>query len=146
MSFKAGSLFSHFLFEIDIQLVAQMMTAWSEKFAADLPLFRAAMVWLASAHEDDQSPILQGHRAKSVRAIQLLVGAIERGQEDGSIRTDQLPAQLAMQIWSAMIGAMLIHSASAEVQSRVSNVDFDSLVPNSLAILCDGLRPGGTDA
>jgi hypothetical protein len=42
-----------------------------------------------------------------------------------------------------MIGALVLRAASKEMAARFSSLDPERLVPNTLALLIDGLTPHG---
>jgi AcrR family transcriptional regulator len=126
-----------------IEQVRRMLTAYGEVVTANPEHFRTSVVWMVSGHvANPTTPEFTAHRAKANRLVGAMVQALERGQQDGSIRRDLDPAQTAFQAWAGVLGCMQIQINRKEMQRRFPEpVDFDEFLPGFLAILCDGLRP-----
>jgi TetR/AcrR family transcriptional regulator len=127
-----------------IEQVRDMLTAYGEVVTANPEHFRTSVIWMVSGHSaDTATPEFTAHRAKANRLVGAMVEAIERGQQDGSIRRDLDPAQTAFRMWAGVLGCMQIQINRKEMSRRFPEpVDFDEFLPGFLAILCDGLRPG----
>jgi AcrR family transcriptional regulator len=126
-----------------IEQVRAMLTAYGEVVAANPDHFRTTVIWMASGHAADTSTAeFKAHRARANQLVAAMIVAIERGQKDGSIRSDLDPAQTAFRMWAGVLGCMQIQINRREMSRRFPEpVDFDEFLPGFLAILCDGLRP-----
>jgi len=127
-----------------IDRVAAMLTAHGEVVAANPEHFRTMVVWMVSSYRADTStPEFVAHRAKINRIVEAMVGAVELGQRDGSIRRDIDPEQTATHLWAGSLGALQIQINRQELTRRFPQpVDFDDFFPAVVRLLCDGLRSG----
>jgi len=92
--------------------------------------FRFAVSWLSSGERmDDSTESFQRYRERVGRVLQHAVAAIERGQADGSVRADIDPLPQALQLWSSMLGVILINLNKESVSQRLPMpVDLDQVV------------------
>lgn len=92
--------------------------------------FRFAVSWLSSGERmDDSTESFQRYRERVGRVLQHAVAAIERGQADGSVRADIDPLPQALQLWSSMLGVILINLNKESVSQRLPvPVDLDQVV------------------
>ncbi len=92
--------------------------------------FRFAVSWLSSGERmDDSTESFQRYRERVGRVLQHAVVAIERGKADGSVRADVDPLPQALQLWSSMLGVILINLNKESVSQRLPMpVDLDRVV------------------
>ncbi len=92
--------------------------------------FRFAVSWLSSGERmDDSTESFQRYRERVGLVLQHAVVAIERGQADGSVRADIDPLPQALQLWSSMLGVILINLNKESVSQRLPMpVDLDEVV------------------
>jgi len=92
--------------------------------------FRFAVSWLSSGERmDDSTEAFQLYRERVGHVLQHAVTAIERGQADGSVRLDVDPLPQALQLWSSMLGVILINLNKESVSQRLPMpVDLDQVV------------------
>jgi AcrR family transcriptional regulator len=82
--------------------------------------FRFALTWLSTAEEIDESTeAFVTYRDRVGQVLRHAVAAIERGQADGSVRQDIEPLPQAVQLWSSMLGVMLIDLNKESISQRI---------------------------
>jgi AcrR family transcriptional regulator len=127
-----------------LEQLRRMMQAYGDAVLQDRDMFRIAILWLNTPTQIDMDTESgQQHRGQVKDVIGLWVAAIQRGVEDGSIRPEVDPMQIACQIWAGMIGTLFIRVNSDELTRRaqMQAIDFDRLIPGFIEMACDGLRP-----
>ena len=128
-----------------LRLVESMMRAYTEVVAERPQRFRNLAESLATGYALDTSvPSMAAHHEMLGRLVGCLVSAIDCGKSDGSIRNDVDAKQVAGQVWGGLLGILLVDLNREEVLRRSArSLDFSSLVPNYIELLCDGLAPKG---
>ncbi len=93
--------------------------------------FRFALGWLSAGQAiDDSSEAFQTYRGRVGRVLSILIRTLERGQRDGSIRSDIEPLHQAVQIWTSFIGVVLVGVNREAMAQRIpAPVDLEQLVP-----------------
>lgn len=126
-----------------LELTGELLRGYAEVALEDPAMFRAALTWVFSPEPVDiDTDAFREQQELIQRIIEAIVGAIERGQQDGTVRNDVEPPRLAHRLWSGLIGALLIRSNAEELGRRFPQpIGFDELVPGLIDLLCRGLRP-----
>ena len=121
-------------------MVGEMLTHWVEVSSHDLKTFRVAVGFVASEEKPDQSAALTCHNETISKIIEQLAGAVQRGQEDGSILRKVDSVTMACQLWSAMVGAMLFYSRNQVLmEGKTFIVDAENFMSNQIKLMCAGL-------
>ncbi|MFW6066893.1 MAG: TetR/AcrR family transcriptional regulator [Myxococcota bacterium] len=94
-------------------------------------LFRMAVSWMITGIQcPSDTPDLVEYRQRVGGVVGVVVEAIERGQRDGTIRTDLDPRLLAVQLWAGMLGTFLAQQNRDDLFQRLPfQIDADGLVP-----------------
>ncbi len=113
-----------------LDAVRQVLQTYCD-FTRDHPHhFRFALTWLSAGERlDDSSEAFRLYRNRVGSVLQHAVAAIERGQADGSVRSDIDPLPQALQLWSSMLGVILIDLNKESISQRIPvPVDLDQIV------------------
>jgi AcrR family transcriptional regulator len=104
--------------------------------------FRVAMSWLsAETPLDEDSPAFTRYRMSIAQAFQFGYEALELGKLDGSVRADIDTSLSLFNLWSGLVGMLLMLSNPAEVSRRIPfQVDFDRALEAHLEVLLNGVR------
>ncbi len=107
--------------------------------------FRVATSWLTTGYTVvDDSPLFDEYKALIAQLFRYGVEAIEGGKRDGSVREDVSSAELAMQVWGATLGVLMIRMSSSEVLRRMPRpIDMDALVPSFLDLVLGAIAREG---
>ncbi|MEM7138642.1 MAG: TetR/AcrR family transcriptional regulator [Myxococcota bacterium] len=82
--------------------------------------FRFALTWLSAGEKlDDSTEAFRSYQQRVGEVLQHAVVAIERGQRDGSVRKDIDPLPHAVQLWSSMLGVILIDLNKESISQRI---------------------------
>jgi AcrR family transcriptional regulator len=110
-------------------------------------LFRMALGWMLSGVQaDEESPALVEYRARVADIVGRMVGAVERGQTDGTVRPDVEPLYVAMEIWGGFLGVMLLELNRDDLHRRFPFVvDVDRIVPGYVETALRGLQGPAVD-
>lgn len=104
--------------------------------------FCLGMGWLMPGSPDVSSAAFEIYRRGVRTLFQRHVQAIERGQQDGSVRTDLEPRRLALQLWSAVRGTILSDLNAHRLMQRIpETAEVMPLTPSFVDVLLDALRP-----
>ena len=117
------------------------------RFASDRPdLFRLGMSWLLTKVPIDYSTETFAQHLARVRAnIGRTVAAIERGQRDGTVRADLPPLLTARQLWSSMVGVLLLDVNANGMHMRMPEMAaIGPAAPAFVELLLHSLRPETT--
>ncbi|MGB5809508.1 MAG: TetR/AcrR family transcriptional regulator [Polyangiales bacterium] len=92
--------------------------------------FRFALNWLSAGEKlDDSTEAFRLYQQRVGEVLQHAVAAIQRGQSDGSVRADIEPLPHAVQLWSSMLGVILIDLNKESISQRIPvPVDLDQVV------------------
>ena len=131
-----------------IDAIRAMMGCYTDRITENPQMFRIMMGRLASGNLIDPAcPSFERHRRLVMRVVELFVGAIERGRRDGSIRLDIEASQTASQLWSSMLGVVLLHINRAQIpQGMPKPTDFTGYVDGYIDLVCSGLAPKHSEA
>lgn len=127
-----------------IALVEQMLAAQSAIVGAHPQQFRIISMRMAMGFGDvdPDTESFAAHHARVFRVTSTYVNVIERGQRDGSIRTDLVAVETAVRLWASLQGILLMRINLAESRARMPlHIDAESLVSGHIAMVCEGLRP-----
>ena len=114
-----------------LDAVRALLLAYAE-FAEEHPQhFRFALAWLSAGERmDDSTESFQTYRGRVGQVLALVVSAIGRGQQDGTIRPEINPLHQAIQIWASSLGVVLVRLNRETMAQRVPEpVDLEELVP-----------------
>lgn len=123
--------------------LAQMMSDYTDFAVAHPRHFRTALTWMAIGQPIDTStPAFVRHRQLIARIVACFVGALQRGQGDGTVRGDLNPVETAAQIWGGLLGTILIRVNGDEMIRRFPHpVDLQRFTPGFIELVLAGLRP-----
>lgn len=104
--------------------------------------FRVAMNWITSEHSiAPGGPSFQVYQRHIAEVFATAANTIDLGKRDGSIRADLDTAAVAIQLWSAMVGMLLLRMNAGEISRRSGMVmDFEAMMPSYLDLLLRGVR------
>jgi AcrR family transcriptional regulator len=93
--------------------------------------FRFALAWLSAGERmDDSTEAFQIYRGRVGHMLSLVANTLQRGQADGSIRSDLDPLPQALQLWTSFLGVVLVGLNKETMAQRVPpSVNLDQLVP-----------------
>ena len=103
--------------------------------------FRFALGWLSSgAPLDESTDSFRRYRERIGRLLGHAISAIERGQADGTVRPDVDPLPQAVQLWSSMLGVILVNLNKESISQRLPMpVDLDQVVQLHVASMMRAL-------
>lgn len=110
--------------------------------------FRIGTSWLSSDYSvSDASPQFADYRALVGRLFRGAVEAIELGKADGSLRSDLDAPELAVQLWGATVGLLMLQLNAPEVSRRFPQpFDFERLVPSFVDLILRAVRSSDVPA
>ena len=113
-----------------IDAVRQVLQTYCDFTRENPQHFRFAVTWLSAGERlDDSSEAFQLYRESVGLVLQHAVAAIQRGQADGTVRTDIDPLPQAIQLWSSVLGVMLVDLNQESISQRIPfPVDLDQVV------------------
>ncbi|MCB9599526.1 MAG: WHG domain-containing protein [Sandaracinus sp.] len=124
--------------------VMTLVRAYATRFREEPEIFRMMIEWLLEPGVDDRSEDFEAYRARVGEAFGLLLGALERGRSDGSVRTDVDPLHQAVQIWSSTLGVALVRHSAAAMDRRLRHpIDYARLPELHEQTLRRALAPTG---
>ncbi len=86
---------------------------------------------------EPQNPALPAFDASIQKLVQLGLGILQRGQQDGSIRTDVHVHALAVSLWGSIVGSLQIERNVRAIAARVAaphgatNTDWVTVITSS---------------
>ena len=123
--------------------VRRLIEAQHQSFAGDPPQFRRFFLHRIVDGPPDSSdaPGVDAHSRHVRRVVSSFLQAIERGQGDGSIRTDLNPHALTAQIWGGTVGTLLMEMHLPRMRERLGHtVDADALSEMFVNMVIDAIR------
>ncbi len=107
--------------------------------------FRFALAWLSEGERmDDSTEAFQIYRSRVGDMLSLVITSLQRGQSDGSIRADVDPLPQALQLWTSLLGVVLVGLNKEAMAQRIPlPVDFEQLVPLHLDAMVRALSSEG---
>lgn len=104
--------------------------------------FRIGTSWIGSDYSvGDGSPQFAEYRALVERLFKSGVDAIELGKRDGSLQPDLDAPLLAVQLWGASVGLLMLQLNAPEVSRRFPQpLDVDALVPSFVELMMQAIR------
>ena len=107
--------------------------------------FRFAIEWLSSGERmDDSTEDFQIYRGRVGQMLSLVVTSLQRGQADGSIRSDVDPLPQAIQLWTSFLGVVMVGLNKEGMAQRIPvPVDLEQLVPLHLDAMVRALSSKG---
>ena len=127
-----------------LQAVRRLLQAYFDFTSQNPHHFRFALAWLSADHRmDHTSPAFQVYRARVGQVIEHAVTAIVRGQKDGSIRPEVDPLLQALQLWTSMLGIVLVNIGKENISQRLPRpVDLAQLMPLHIDLITRALAAG----
>jgi hypothetical protein len=113
------------------------------RFALEQPTrFRIATSWVNSDYSvADDSPQFAEYRQLVARMFASGIEALEAGKRDGSVRADLDPSRVAVQLWGATLGVMMLEVNAAEVRRRFPPlVNLSSVASSFIDLAMDAIR------
>ena len=104
--------------------------------------FRFALTWLSAGEKlDDSTEAFRTYQQRVGAVLQYAVAAIQRGQADGSVRQDIDPLPHAVQLWSSILGVILIDLNRESISQRIPvPVDLTQVVDLHIDAMARALR------
>lgn len=102
-----------------LDLVARLIRAQHRLLASDPDEFKRLFLrHLVDGPPPERTPAWEEHNKHIGRIIRTYLNAIERGQQDGSIRKDLDPLMITTQIWGGLVGSQVLarHASKFEDQ------------------------------
>lgn len=124
------------------EAVALQLRAYAETLGTPLEHLQMAMArWVAAPlHEADS--LCASQMQSNIRQMFATFSAtVARGQQDGSIRSDLEPRKMALQLWSGVIGALMLR---LRIHRRPSIEELFAHAPSiddAIAFLLSAIRP-----
>lgn len=127
-----------------LDLVAALLKSYAQVAAEQGERFRAAMSWLGSDYSvPEATPGFVEYRAGIQRLFDLAVRALARGQADDSIRSDLDALELAVELWAAALGVLIVRSNAEEVVRRLPPAaNLEQMLQGFVALMVRGLGVG----
>lgn len=127
-----------------LEAVRQLLQTYSDFSRTNPHHFRFALSWLSAAEQiDDETEAFRVYKTRVGAVLAEAVAAIERGQADGSIRGDVQALPQALQLWTSMLGIVLVDLNRESMASRLPMpADLSQLVSLHLDTLVRGLAAG----
>ncbi len=129
----------------------RMATAYAQVAMTRPNTIRNALIWFASGDlVDTETEGFLAYRRRLDVIIGHLCGAFERGQRDGSIRSDLDPVLIMTLFWPSLASAVVTANTTEELERRLERtLDPSRLVPGIIDIFARGIATcrdtGGTD-
>ena len=123
--------------------VRRLIEAQLESFAGDPPQFRRFFLhrMVDGPPASSDAPGVEAHSRHVRRVISSFLQAIERGQSDGSIRTDLDPHALTAHIWGGTVGTLLMQMHVPRMRERLGHtIDPDTLSKMFVSMTIDAIR------
>ncbi len=111
----------------------EQISAHNRRFGREHPEhLKSMLAWMASGFRaSPDSPGFAEYQALVSNLFRIVVGIIERGKADGSIRPDVNALEAVMHLWGGTMGVWMLYFSRAEVSNRVPMLyDFERLVPS----------------
>jgi len=128
-----------------LDAVRQLLQKYSDFTQENPHHFRFALAWLSEGERmDDSTEAFQIYRGRVGHMLSLVITSLQRGQADGSIRADIDPLPQALQLWTSLLGVVLVGLNKEAMAQRIPlPVDFEQLVPLHLDAMIRALSSGG---
>ena len=128
-----------------LDAVRQLLQKYSDFTRENPHHFRFALAWLSEGERmDDSTEAFQIYRGRVGHMLSLVITSLQRGQADGSIRADIDPLPQALQLWTSLLGVVLVGLNKEAMAQRIPlPVDFEQLVPLHLDAMIRALSSGG---
>lgn len=127
----------------------QRFMALHREFVLQYPdRFRAVLAWSASGFRAErEAPTFSAYQALSHRMFRRVVGCIQAGQRDGSIRADLNAVSTTVYLWGAASGVWTMYFNRDELTDRLpERVDFDQVLTGLSDMVLRSVRAEGASA
>ncbi len=105
------------------QRLRELVLAYVDCAVSDRGRFSAGIGWLTTNYAvDEHCARFPLYRGLIERALSCCAQAVAHGQEDGSLAWPGDPRRVALQIWGAALGVLLVEHSSNELERRVSGL------------------------
>ncbi len=128
-----------------LDAVRQLLQNYADFTQENPHHFRFALAWLSEGERmDDSTEAFQIYRGRVGHMLSLVIASLQRGQADGSIRADVDPLPQALQLWTSLLGVVLVGVNKEAMAQRIPvPVDFEQLVPLHLDAMVRALSSEG---
>ncbi len=101
----------------------RLVVRYVEHALSDMGRFTAGISWLTTGYAvDDTRPPFREYQARIAELHDFCARAVARGQADQSVPFSGPPNVVAVQIWAAALGLILVEHRSDELRRRVSDL------------------------
>jgi AcrR family transcriptional regulator len=114
-----------------------------QRFAVENPdRFRIATSWINTDYSvSDESPQFDEYKQLVARLFARGFEAIELGKQDGSLRSDLEPSRVAVQLWGATLGVLMLQVNAPEVRRRFPPlIDVGALASSFVDLAVHAIR------
>ena len=102
--------------ETGFEQARALLKSYATYYLEDKTRFRLALGWLAPGFRlDEATPAAGVYRKVILEIMQISVAAFERGQRDGSIRTDLDAPRTVLQLWGGVVGVLMLRAKADDV-------------------------------
>jgi AcrR family transcriptional regulator len=129
--------------ESGIDLLERLFVAYFALARERLEFFRLSLgLWLGTRGSCGQaSGCRKEHVGQRRRVYNMILRAVERGAADGSVRADMAPKTLALELWAAMLGGLVLELQRASLPHDLALASGDARAVGSLTrLLVDAAR------
>ena len=128
-----------------LDAVRQLLQNYADFTQENPHHFRFALAWLSEGERmDDPTEAFQIYRGRVGHMLSRVIASLQRGQADGSIRADVDPLPQALQLWTSLLGVVLVGVNKEAMAQRIPvPVDFEQLVPLHLDAMVRALSSEG---
>jgi len=125
-----------------LDLVGRLIRAQQTSLAGDPSEFRRLFLrHLVEGPPHEMTPAFENHAKHIERIINTYLNAIERGQGDGSIRTDLDPMMITTQIWGGVIGSLVLAQHSDRIAARFGRpIDKDEYAESLVELILRSIQ------
>lgn len=100
-----------------------LVVTYVEHALHDVGRFLTGIGWLTSSYSVDHNhPTFIAYREQADLLTDIYACAVARGQKDGSIRVRGDPRLLAIQVWAAALGLIMVENRAVELERRISGL------------------------
>lgn len=100
-----------------------LVVTYVEHALLDVGRFLTGIGWLTSSYSVDHNhPTFVAYREQADLLTDIYACAVARGQKDGSIRVSGDPRLLAIQVWGAALGLIMVENRAVDLELRISGL------------------------
>jgi len=144
-----------------LERVSRMLECYVQFSLAEPQRFHLSMAWMAPGYRlGPGGELIKRYRAAVVALLRSAVQAVEAGKRDGSIRADLDVRSTTLEVWSGIIGVLLVRMKQMEASTDPPPLldptvwdqacedldgnrgfDFDRLIPSFTESVLQAIRP-----